>query len=88
MVDETDQERIKPIKKEEPKPIEQYETDKVLIGYVQDFRNPSTIDYTNLTHIIFSFADPTSDGQLLMNGESALSNLRTTVQIAHNQGSK
>ena len=88
VVNETEQERIETIDKEEPKPIEQYETDKVLIGYVQDFRDPSTIDYTNLTHIIFSFAHPTSDGQLLMNGESALSNLRTTVQIAHNQGSK
>ena len=60
VVYETDQERIKPIEKEESKPIEQYETDKVLIGYVQDFRDPSTIDYTNLTHIIFSFAHPTS----------------------------
>ena len=88
VVYETEQERIEPIEKEESKPIEQYETDKVLIGYVQDFRDPSTIDYTDLTHIIFSFAHPTSDGQLLMNGESALSNLRTTVQIAHNQGSK
>ncbi len=38
---------------------------KVLIGYVQDFRDPQTIDYTELTHIIFSFAHPTMDGQLL-----------------------
>jgi chitinase len=64
------------------------ETDKVLIGYVQDFRDPQTIDYSNLTHIIFSFAHPTAHGQLLMTGESALNNLRTTVNMAHNQGSK
>ena len=62
--------------------------EKVLIGYVQDFRDPNTIDYSYLTHIIFSFAHPTKDGQLLMNGDSSLNNLRTTVEIAHNQGSK
>lgn len=62
--------------------------DHVLIGYVQDFRDPESIDYSHLTHIIFSFAHPTSDGQLLMAGDYALNNLRTTVEIAHQQGSK
>ncbi|WP_338469724.1 hypothetical protein R4Z10_12990 [Niallia sp. XMNu-256] len=28
------------------------EKDRVLIGYVQDFRDPQTIDYSHLTHII------------------------------------
>ncbi|WP_299093084.1 hypothetical protein [uncultured Metabacillus sp.] len=44
----------------------------VLIGYVQDFRDPSAIDYSKLSHIIFSFAHPEKDGSVLMNGESAL----------------
>jgi GH18 family chitinase len=56
---------------------------KVLIGYIQDFRDPASIDYSKLTHVIFSFAHPTKDGKLLMNGESALSNLRTMVKKAH-----
>jgi chitinase len=60
----------------------------VLIGYVQDFRDPKTIDYSELTHIIFSFAHPTKDGSLLMNGEAALSNMRTMVQHAHQHGTK
>ncbi|WP_428908187.1 glycosyl hydrolase family 18 protein [Niallia sp. Krafla_26] len=71
-----------------PEWIEREEKEKVLIGYVQDFRDPNTMDYSDLTHIIFSFAHPTKDGQLLMNGDSALNHLRTTVEIAHNQGSK
>jgi chitinase len=49
---------------------------QVLIGYVQDFRNPDEIDYKNLTHVIFSFAHPTADGKLLLNGDHALKNLR------------
>ena len=88
VANEIKQKRIETFEKKDLKPTEEYESDKVLIGYVQDFRDPGTIDYTNLTHIIFSFAHPTSDGQLLMNGETALNNLRKTVQIAHNQGSK
>jgi chitinase len=61
---------------------------KVLIGYVQDFRNPETIDLSNLTHIIFSFAHPTKDGGLLLNGDTALANLRATVEMAHAQNKK
>lgn len=60
----------------------------VLIGYVQDFRDPNTINYSKLTHIIFSFAHPAKDGSLLMNGDSALSNLRTMVKEAHKQDTK
>ncbi|QGQ46262.1 glycoside hydrolase family 18 protein [Metabacillus sediminilitoris] len=61
---------------------------KVLIGYVQDFRDPASIDYTELTHVIFSFAHPARDGKLLLNGESALSNLRLMVQKAHQADKK
>jgi GH18 family chitinase len=61
---------------------------KVLIGYVQDFRDPASIDYTKLTHVIFSFAHPARDGKLLLNGESALSNLRLMVQKAHQADKK
>lgn len=76
-----------PISAKQPKqkqlPKVEQANPKVLIGYVQDFRDPYTIDYSGLTHIIFSFAHPAKDGKLLMNGESALSNLRTTVKKAH-----
>jgi GH18 family chitinase len=60
----------------------------VLIGYVQDFRDPNTINYSKLTHIIFSFAHPAKDGSLLMNGDSALANLRVMVQEAHKRDTK
>ncbi|WP_017380290.1 glycoside hydrolase family 18 protein [Paenisporosarcina sp. TG-14] len=61
---------------------------KVLIGYVQDFRDPASIDYSKLTHIIFSFAHPEKDGSLIMNGEMAISNLRKLVQKANQEGTK
>ncbi|CAG9606384.1 glycoside hydrolase family 18 protein [Pseudoneobacillus rhizosphaerae] len=64
------------------------EQSKVLIGYVQDFRDPDVVDYDKLTHVIFSFAHPTKDGHLLMNGESALKNLRKMVIKAHKQDTK
>ena len=75
-----------PYEKKQPK-IENAKSN-VLIGYVQDFRDPTTIDYSQLTHIIFSFAHPTKDGSLLMNGEAALANMRTMVQNAHQHGTK
>lgn len=77
-------------KKPTEKEIPQYskEKEKVLIGYVQDFRDPSTIDYTNLTHVIFSFAHPAKDGSVLMNGEQAKSNLKTMVKKAHEHKTK
>jgi chitinase len=73
---------------EEQQIEEELDHGKVIMGYVQDFRDPQTIDYSELTHIIFSFAHPTKDGQLLLNGETALNNLRTTVSNAHKQDKK
>jgi chitinase len=64
------------------------EQSKVLIGYVQDFRDPEIVDYNKLTHVIFSFAHPTKDGRLLMNGEPALKNLRKMVAKAHKHDTK
>jgi len=49
---------------------------KVLISYVQDFRDPNTLDYEKLTHVIFSFAHPMKEGSFLLNGDTALKNLR------------
>lgn len=63
-------------------------SDKVLIGYVQDFRNPDSIDYTKLTHVIFSFAHPTKDGHLLLNGKMASDNLKAVVSKAHQHKKK
>ena len=81
-------EKKQTIKEFESQKEEMEDDNKVLIGYVQDYRDPQTIDYAELTHIIFSFAHPTKDGHLLLNGESALNNLRTTVTNAHNQDKK
>ena len=53
VVYEMDQERIETIDKKEPKPIEHYESDKALIGYVQDFRDPNTIDYRINSYYFF-----------------------------------
>lgn len=61
---------------------------KVLIGYVQDFRKPEEIDYKNMTHVIFSFAHPNSDGRLLMNGDHAVKNLRAIVTNAQKHDTK
>ncbi|MHC0035545.1 glycosyl hydrolase family 18 protein [Pseudoneobacillus sp. C159] len=76
----------KPIIKQVP--VVQKDSQKVLMGYVQDFRDPTKIDYSHLTHIIFSFAHPTKDGQLLMSGDWALQNLRTMVSKAHEHDTK
>ena len=80
----------KSAKKPNQKQVPKYITDqeKVLIGYVQDFRDPNMIDYPNLTHVIFSFAHPTKDGKLLLNGDSALNNLRNIVSKAHKHNTK
>ncbi|MEH7380385.1 glycoside hydrolase family 18 protein [Bacillus sp. JJ1533] len=61
---------------------------KVLIGYVQDFRDPNQIDYSKLTHIIFSFVHPTKDGQILFTGDHAEKNLRNMVTNAHKHHTK
>ncbi|MEH7098466.1 glycoside hydrolase family 18 protein [Neobacillus vireti] len=61
---------------------------KVVIGYIQDYRDPNQVDYSQLTHVIFSFAHPTKDGGILLNGNSALKNLRTTVAKAKKSHTK
>jgi chitinase len=57
-------------------------TSKELIGYVQDFRDPGTVDYAKLTQVIFSFAHPLKDGGVLLNGDLARKNLRAMVENA------
>jgi GH18 family chitinase len=66
----------------------QVRTSNVLVGYVQDFRDPNTLDYSKLTHVIFSFAHPLRDGGLIFNGEKSLSNLRSIVTQAHKHDTK
>lgn len=61
---------------------------KVLIGYVQDYRDPSIVDYSKLTHVIFSFVHPTKDGAILFNGDPALKNLRAVVSKAEKYDTK
>lgn len=69
-------------------PEENIEQSKVLLGYVQDFRDPNIVDYSKLTHAIFSFAHPTPDGGILLNGDSAINNLRTMVKEADKHDTK
>lgn len=64
------------------------EQSKVLIGYIQDFRNPEFVDYAKLTHLIFSFAHPTKDGGLLLNGDQTLNYLRMHVLKAKHHNTK
>jgi chitinase len=85
-IDQLPQSAKKPIEKQKPK-VEPVKS-KVLIGYVQDFRDPNVVNYSKLTHVIFSFAHPTKDGKLLLNGDSALNNLRVMVSKAHKQNKK
>lgn len=77
---------IKPMEKALPELKK--ENSKVLIGYVQDFRDPNTVDYSKLTHVIFSFVHPTNDGGILWNGDAALKNLRATVSNAKKYDTK
>jgi GH18 family chitinase len=69
-------------------PEESFEESKVLMGYVQDFRDPNVVDYSKLTHAIFSFAHPTADGGILLNGDSAINNLRAMVKEADKHNTK
>lgn len=62
--------------------------EKVLMGYIQDYRDPKSIDFSNLSHILFSFAHPEKDGSISLNGDSALHNLRSVVRNAHRQDVK
>ncbi|TYR75123.1 chitinase [Rossellomorea vietnamensis] len=61
---------------------------KVVMGYIQDHHNPETINYPYLSHVIFSFAHPTKNGDLLFSGAHARDNLRKTVRLAHEQDTK
>lgn len=63
------------------------EPSKVLIGYVQDFRDPAIIDYEKLTHVIFSFAHPGKDGSVIMN-DAAINNLRAIILNAQKYDTK
>ncbi|MEC1525022.1 glycoside hydrolase family 18 protein [Neobacillus niacini] len=67
---------------------ESIEESKVLLGYVQDFRDPNVVDYSKLTHAIFSFAHPTADGEILLNGDTAINNLRAMVKEADKYNTK
>ncbi|SDH98594.1 Chitinase, GH18 family [Alteribacillus persepolensis] len=59
----------------------------VLMGYVQDFRDPDSIDYSSLSHVVFSFAHPEKDGSLTINDEMMV-HLRKTVQHAKQEDTK
>jgi chitinase len=85
-IDEAPLAERKPILKEKPKV--ELKKSKVLIGYVQDFRDPDSVNYTDLTHVIFSFAHPTKDGKLLFNGDTAMDNLRKMVSNAAKHDTK
>ncbi|KON90354.1 chitinase [Sporosarcina globispora] len=61
---------------------------KVLIGYVQDYRDPNSINYSNFSHVIFSFVHPEKNGSISFNGDTALKNLRSLVTNAHDQDVK
>lgn len=74
--------------KEKATPQLGLEKSKVLIAYVQDYRDPDIVDYSKLSHVIFSFAHPTADGGLLLNGESAINNLRAMVTKAQKHNTK
>ncbi|OCA91522.1 chitinase [Bacillus sp. FJAT-27225] len=62
--------------------------DRVVIGYVQDFRDPEKTMYNEYTHIIFSFAHPSADGKVMLNGDMAWDNLRKTVMLAKKHNTK
>lgn len=62
--------------------------DKVLLAYVQDFRDPNILDFESYTHVIFSFAHPTKTGDLLFSGEHSMENLRTIAAKARTTNTK
>lgn len=66
----------------------EHKNTKALMAYIQDFRDPEQINYDELTHIIFSFAHPTTDGDILLSGETAMNNLRTIISKAHEANTK
>ncbi|MEH7335737.1 glycoside hydrolase family 18 protein [Neobacillus drentensis] len=85
-IDKAPKSSIKPMEKALPQ-VDKTQS-KVLIGYVQDYRDPNIVDYSKLTHVIFSFAHPTKDGGILLNGDTPLKNLRTMVTKAKKHNTK
>ncbi|WP_456271109.1 glycosyl hydrolase family 18 protein [Bacillus sp. AK031] len=69
-------------------PEQQPVDSKVLIGYVQDYHEPAKTDYAKLSHVIFSFAHPSANGELLLSGDYAWENLRKTVELAKKHDTK
>jgi len=86
IIEDAPKSAIKPNTKQLPK-LKQAPS-KVLIGYVQDYRDPNIVDYSKLTHVIFSFVHPTKDGEVLFNGNQPLKNLRTVVAKANKYDTK
>jgi chitinase len=70
------------------KPKLNSKSEKVFTAYVQDYRNLDVVDYSKLTYVNFSFAHPTKDGGLLLNGKMASDNLHAMVAKAHQHGTK
>lgn len=71
------------VKKQPNSPLKVNSRDsKILEAYVQDFRDPNVVDYSKLTHVIFSFVHPKMDGGILFGSSSALADLRTVVSKA------
>ncbi|MBS4211079.1 MULTISPECIES: glycosyl hydrolase family 18 protein [Neobacillus] len=85
-IDQSPKSALKP--KEKAIPEVEKAHSKVLIGYVQDFRDPNTFEYDKLSHVIFSFVHPTKDGGILLNGDTALGNLRAMVANAKKHNTK
>ncbi|WP_409254109.1 glycoside hydrolase family 18 protein [Bacillus sp. SCS-153A] len=69
-------------------PLKNPAPSKVLMGYVQDFHDPEKTEYEHLSHVIFSFAHPLTNGEVRMSGNYAWENLRKTVKLAHAQDAK
>lgn len=80
------QSKIHLLEKNMPKVDQQ--PSKVLIGYVQDYRDPNIVDYDKLTHVIFSFVHPMKDGAVSFNGDVPLNNLRAIVSKAKQHHTK
>ncbi|MFD0824052.1 glycosyl hydrolase family 18 protein [Neobacillus sp. M.A.Huq-85] len=79
---------VNPEQKSLPNWEQPKQNSKVIISYVQDFRDPNVVDYSKITHVIFSFAHPMKDGSIEINGKTALTNLRKMVSKAHSHHKK
>ena len=56
---------------------------KRMVGYIESFADPSTVDYDNLTHVCFSFVEPDGNGWTKSLNSNELGNLWNLVQLAH-----